>query len=183
MLTLFKFATATYFLIGVILLIRSPFKASIHDALRVPETPKYKLAILRVVLSLGILLLWPIFLPGVLSEPRQRQSKAEKLDKFFGEEPGLRFSMMGGVGTVSCRTCGYSVNVVSFIHRKSLSGGASGSAGYQCQSCGKFTTSSNSTEDIASVLCDCGGSLRRDAVLFCPTCRGRDLDYKLNWIS
>lgn len=101
----FEFAIGAYLLMGVVLLIRGPLNEALKDAVTTsvgtpfaramtsrPVLPNYKIVILRVVLSLGILLLWPILLPGVLRENRRR---LDHLKKHFGR-PGLRFVRMGG---------------------------------------------------------------------------------------
>lgn len=35
----------------------------------------------------------------------------------------------------------------------------------------------------AKLFCSCGGVLSRDEVVVCPSCRGRDLSYKLRHIT
>lgn len=189
----FEFAIGAYLLMGVVLLIRGPLNEALKDAVTTsvgtpfaramtsrPVLPNYKIVILRVVLSLGILLLWPILLPGVLRENRRR---LDHLKKHFGR-PGLRFVRMGGEGTVSCRTCGYAENVVCSVHGVSLPDGNDWWAtGYQCQSCGKFATVDNRIKDVATIECDCGGILSRDAALFCPKCKGHELDYRMLFIT
>lgn len=48
---------------------------------------------------------------------------------------GLRFEYLGGYGTISCGDCDFSQDITSFTH-----GPSSSTAGYQCHTCGKFTT-------------------------------------------
>ena len=94
---------------------------------------------------------------------------------------GITFSSMGGSGTLNCRDCNYSEKIISFIHGLNFSRG-----GFQCQSCGNLTT--RSSDDFkkhheTSLVCNCGGKLDRDKKLFCPKCKGTNLDYSLEYIT
>jgi|TARA_B110000240_G_scaffold191088_1_gene233186 hypothetical protein len=59
-------------------------------------------------------------------------------------DKGLKFEMMGGGGSISCGDCSFSQKIVSFTHGgfESESGSffPSCSSGFQCESCGTFTT-------------------------------------------
>jgi hypothetical protein len=45
----------------------------------------------------------------------------------------MRFSLMGGYGTLSCKDCDFSKNITSFTH-----GSSNSTSGFQCQVCGKL---------------------------------------------
>ena len=98
-------------------------------------------------------------------------------------ERGIRFHHMGGVGTIHCKECAFSIeSVISFIHGKTPEGVASCCTGYQCLDCGEIKGIGNPS--VCGVPpCECGGGLSRDHLLFCPQCKSTDLSYKMKYIT
>lgn len=91
--------------------------------------------------------------------------------------PGLTFSILGGAGDVSCRDCGHGERITSFLHGLDWS-----ASGYQRQQCGKLHVIDNARSMPAPAPCDCGGTLSREDVLFCPSCRSTKLVYEMRII-
>ena len=101
----------------------------------------------------------------------------------------------GGAGTIHCKDCDYQEDVISFIHgiEKVEEGHPMawvgsvemGWTGYQCQSCGQFCTLSDTDKAKKEnpFTCSCGGELSRDKAMFCPQCKSRSMDYKMNYIT
>lgn len=182
-----------YLFIGALFLVRGPVAENITREIdRARGTPlsnaylereqpaELKLFILRAVVSIGFVLLWPIFVWGVFKE--HRDSKLA-LEIFREKSKGLWFSYMGGHGSVTCNDCGHSEDVTSFIH-----GSDSSTSGFQCQGCGKFSAIKSggpgrANEYRESLECECGGNLMRDKVIFCPSCKSEKLSYRTLFIT
>jgi Zn finger protein HypA/HybF involved in hydrogenase expression len=99
------------------------------------------------------------------------------------EHKGLKFQYMGGHGKLSCNDCDFQQPQTSFIHGISTS-----RSGYQCQACGKLTSNTRTQNDTqetnrAALVCECGGKLERDQVLFCPDCKSTNLSYSMEYIT
>ncbi len=141
---------AIYIFIGILLALFGPAKKSIDKAVNEirprlfdslsgrKAAPNYKIYLFKIILTFGFILLWPMLLSGVLKDNSENRIKsiddndneAEKLD-------GIKFSYMGGAGTLTCKNCNYKKDITSFIHGRN-----SCSSGFQCQTCGKLTTRS-----------------------------------------
>lgn len=147
---------------------------------RVPPS-ELKLLWFRMAITIAFALLWPIFTYGILKDRREaaaaRKAVAERA-------PGLWFSYnMPGCGTITCNDCRHSEEVTSFIH-----GIDSSVTGFQCQTCGKLHSVNSGGQGRAnqyerSLVCDCGGPLDRDKLLFCPSCKSKNLSYYLREIT
>ena len=102
---------------------------------------------------------------------------------------------LGGAGTIHCKDCDHKESITSFIHgiEKVEEGHPMawvgsieiGWTGYQCQSCGQFCTLSDTDKAKKEhpLTCSCGGELNRDKPVFCPQCKSRSMDYKMNYIT
>jgi hypothetical protein len=134
----------------------------------------------RVVLTVAFILLWPIFIYGIMKARRL----ASAVEKDLAEKSkGLRYCYMGGCGTITCKECRHSEDITSFIH-----GIDSSVSGFQCQWCGKLHSVNASGRGQArqyerSLVCDCGGPMDREKVLFCPGCKSQNLSYDLREIT
>ena len=114
---------------------------------------------------------------------------------------GFTFDRIGGDRVFLCRNCDRTFEVGTGSH-----GVSGLSRGYQCQACGKCDTryyeepfaelgyelpKELTSDELASVrrsrdeahaayqaslVCECGGPLDRDKVLFCPGCRSKELE-------
>jgi len=233
--------------------------------------PEKKILYFKILTALSCIIMWPLFLSAILTE-KMSFSKPDTTLKSFEEhmsdlEGGLTFSYIGGAGTINCKDCNFSHGLTSFTH--GYVQGEKGemfpscSSGYQCQTCGKFTTRSKTepfaesefTHTLAGVpdeerahriehmqsmkkmcesfmkekpkdqwlgtweptvkeytkelntvtqeelnaikekreesereyaallFCDCGGELKRDQILFCPLCKGKNLKYDMQVIT
>ena len=95
---------------------------------------------------------------------------------------GLWFNLLGGAGTIRCLDCKHSEEITSFIH------GVGSISGFQCPSCGKLSSVKSGRLKRANnadkkLVCACGGTLERDKVIFCPSCRSKELFYEMTFIS
>lgn len=155
---------------------------SLSNAFMEREPPsEAKVMTFKWTITSGFILLWPLFIYGIMKS----QMDTERIYKKIDEEraAGIWFHYMGGHGEISCHDCHYSEEVTSFIH-----GMNSSSSGFQCQGCGKLSSiksggPGNANEYENSLICDCGGELRRDKVLFCPSCKSKKLSYQLQFIT
>ncbi len=156
----------------------SPLTNAIMDR----EAPsEIKLFFFRMTITLGFILLWPFFIIGIIKE----QNSAKAISKKFEEEraEGMRFQYMGGHGAITCKDCNHSEEVTSFIH-----GINSSSSGFQCQACGKLSSiraggNGRANQYEQSLVCECGGTLARDKVIFCPSCKSKNLSYQMHYIT
>lgn len=107
----------------------------------------------------------------------------------------LSFGKITGAGILSCRDCGYSVEIVAFLHDFS-----DATIGRQCPQCGSFCTEDNHSEEYHSfgpstddVVCPkCGYIIRNKEEsifkgnsnpLFCPKCYGINLLYHIRIVT
>jgi hypothetical protein len=155
-----------------------------------------KLFFFKLTLILGFSLLWPFLLWGALKENKNYEVQPDN-DDF--EHKGLKFQYLGGHGKLSCNECNFSESLTSFIH-----GIDSSRTGYQCQACGKFASrirtqrhrrSNDAIQEAkeihfesgssyeASLICECGGKLNREQILFCPDCKSKDMSYSMEYIT
>jgi hypothetical protein len=167
------------------------------NAMMQREAPsEKKLFFFKLTLILGFSLLWPFLLWGALKENKNYEVQPDS-DDF--QNKGLKFQYMGGHGKLSCNECNFSESLTSFIH-----GIDSSRTGYQCQACGKFSSRirtqrhRRSKDEIqeaqeirnesgsayaASLICECGGKLNREQILFCPDCKSKDMSYSMEYIT
>ena len=132
-----------YLFVGILLLTFSPAGKRISnevDSARGTEftnsmlgrkqPSNQKILLFRLTLTLGFVLLWCIFIWGILKEQKATQIRYSPEE--FAKK-GMRFSLMGGYGTLSCKDCDFSKNMTSFTH-----GASTSTSGFQCQACGKL---------------------------------------------
>jgi len=189
---LIQIAIASYLAIGLFLATVGPAGKVISDEVKRVRNPllyavndqqppsENKILLLRILLTLGIILLWSILIWGVIKERRlQVEIERDRIEKSVG----LWFQRMGGCGSIHCRDCQHSEKVTSFIH-----GIDSSHSGFQCQSCGKITSLTGGGRGKAnqykeSLVCDCGGKFDREKMIFCPQCKSKDLSYHMEYIT
>ena len=156
--------------------------SSLLDAYLEREPPsELKLWIFRIIITVGFVLLWPVFIFGIM----KAQRKAKEEDQAFEDKQsqGLWFHYLGGYGSITCKDCTHSESLTSFTH-----GRESSTAGFQCQECGKFAAIQSggpgkATEYKSSLICECGGKFEREKVLFYPECRSKNLSYDMEFIT
>jgi hypothetical protein len=141
-----------------------------------------KIFLSRMVITAGFILLWPVFIPGVLRE----QARVRARDKVYAEKSqGLSFEYnMGGHGIVTCQDCHYIKELTAFTHGRDWC-----KSGFQCQSCGELTSIQAGgpgrprNEYERRLVCACGGVLARDKVVFCPECKSKNMSYDMEYIT
>jgi hypothetical protein len=176
---------ACYLTVGIILLFFGPLKDAVSKAVTDNEPSPFvdvivgrqpasiaKLLLFKIVLSVAVILFWIVFLPS------EMKNKAYNNNINIPEDTRLRFQSMGGAGIITCIDCGYTKNIISFIH-----GIDDSTSGYQCKACGEFVEIENAFEDSIEGGCKCGGTVMRDEVLFCPKCRSHNLHYGMEYIT
>ena len=191
---LFEIGLAIYLVIGIFLATIGPAGKDITvevdrirgstllDAYLEREPPsELKIWIFRAIITAGFVLLWPVFIVGIM----KAQRKAKKEDQAFEDKrsQGLWFHYLGGYGSISCNDCMHNESITSFTH-----GRDSSTAGFQCQECGKFAAIQSggpgkAAEYKSSLICECGGKFEREKVLFCPQCRSKNLSYDMEFIT
>lgn len=187
-----KIAIASYIAIGILLATVGPLSKAISDEIgRVGDRQSYginfqqqpsekKIQLFRILMTLGVILFWPILIWGIFKERRLKaQLERDRIEKSVG----LWFQHMGGCGLIYCRDCQHSEKVISFVH-----GINSSHSGFQCQSCGNITSLTGGGRGKAnqykeSLICGCGGAFDRDKVIFCPQCKSRNLLYDMEFIT
>ena len=191
---LFAIVLVIYLVIGVLLATIGPAGkditvevdrirgSSLLDAYLEREPPsELKLLVFRVIITAGFVLLWPVFIFGIM----KAQRKAKEEDQAFEDKrtQGLWFHYLGGYGSITCNDCMHNESITSFTH-----GRDSSTSGFQCQACGKFAAINSggpgkATEYKSSLICECGGKFEREKVLFCPECRSKNLSYDMEFIT
>ena len=191
---LFEIVLVIYLIIGIFLATIGPAGkditlevdrirgSSLLDAYLEREPPsELKLWIFRAIITAGFVLLWPVFIVGIMKA--QRKAKKEYQEFEDKRSQGLWFHYLGGYGSISCNDCMHTESITSFIH-----GRDSSAAGFQCQSCGKFAAINSVVPGKAkeyqnSLICECGGKFEREKVLFCPECQSKNLSYDMEFIT
>jgi hypothetical protein len=151
-----------------------------NAAMEREQPSELRLLWFRLAITVAFALLWPIFTYGILKDRRELAAARKAVAE---ESKGLRYCYMGGCGTITCKECRYSEDITSFIH-----GIDSSVSGFQCQWCGKLHSVNASGRGQArqyerSLVCDCGGPMDREEVLFCPGCKSQNLSYDLREIT
>jgi len=188
-----EISIAVYLAIGVVLVCIGPVAENIsreidrargtpmsNAFMQREQPPESKLLLARITITIGFVLLWVVFIWGILKEHWSIQDSRISVQE---RSKGLWFSYMGGHGTVSCKDCNHSEEVTSFIH-----GINSSSSGFQCQGCGKFASirsggPGKANEYEESLVCRCGGSLDREKIIFCSSCKSKNLSYQTLYIT
>ncbi len=121
-----------------------------------------------------------VLLRGALKSNKEHEYIPDQEDTAY---QGMKFQYMGGHGTISCNDCDFQQSQTSFIH-----GITTSISGYQCQACGKLTSNTRSQNgsqetERAELMCECGGKLEREQVLFCPDCKSTNLSYSMEYIT
>ena len=190
----FEIALVIYFLVGTLLATIGPAGkditvevdrirgSSLLDAYLEREPPtKLKLWVFRAFITAAFILLWPVFIFGIMKAQRKAREETEAFeDKRL---QGLWFHYLGGYGSITCKDCMHNESITSFTH-----GRESSTAGFQCQACGKFAAirsggPGKAKEYQSSLICECGGKFEREKVLFCPQCCSKNLSYDMEFIT
>ena len=188
-----EISIAVYLAIGILLVAVGPVSENIDKEIdRARGTPlsnafiereqpsESKLILARITITVGFVLLWVVFIWGVLKEHRNIQATRKKVQE---RSKGLWFSYIGGHGTVRCKDCEHNEEITFFIH-----GINSSTTGFQCQACGKFASIESggpgkANEYEESLVCKCGGGLDREKIIFCPSCHSKNLSYRTLYMS
>lgn len=137
--------------------------------------PDYKFVLLRILLTLGSIILWPWFvLEHFLGKLNQSTNRIQA-------PPGLMFSMVSGYGVYKCFDCGKQGPLTGSTHDHNELN-PTVEIGHQCQSCGKFKNIKN-PENGKTYSCDCGGTLSNRLPIFCPGCRSKNIRYNLQELT
>lgn len=188
-----EISIAVYLAIGILLVAVGPVAENIAKEIdRARGTPlsnafmereqpsETKLKLARITITIGFVLLWIVFIWGVLKEHWNIQATRKRVQE---RSKGLWFSYIGGHGTVRCKDCDHNEEITSFIH-----GISSITTGFQCQACGKFTSIGSggpgrANEYEESLVCKCGGGLDREKIIFCPNCQSKNLSYQTLYMT
>lgn len=173
MLDLILIALAIYFLIGLCLLIFGPYRVIIvfmHGESKGFESWRLDSNFRKQLRN--AMLFWPATILSAVHDAADCRAWDDHVAKSVKDaREGRRvLGTVGGTSRIECLNCGWSSHITSFIH------GGSGDVscswtGFQCQQCGAFTTVKDCSDDNSVRRCECGGELRRDKFMFCPSCR------------
>jgi hypothetical protein len=190
----FEIALVIYFLVGTLLATIGPAGkditvevdrirgSSLLDAYLEREPPtKLKLWVFRAFITAAFILLWPVFIFGIMKAQRKAREETEAFEDERAQ--GLWFHYLGGYGSISCNDCMHTESITSITH-----GRDSSTAGFQCQACGKFAAirsggPGKAKDYQSSLICKCGGKFEREKVLFCPECQSKNLSYDMEFIT
>jgi len=194
MASFFKIMVGVYLVIGILLATIGPAGKDITEELerirgssllnaymeREPPS-ELKLWLFRALITAGFVLLWPVFIFGIMKAQKNARDEAEAFEDKRSQ--GLWFHYLGGHGSITCKDCNHNESLTSFTH-----GSQSSTTGFQCQECGKFSAirsgSRGRATDYESTLnCECGGKFEREKVLFCPECHSKNLSYNMEFIT
>ena len=146
--------------------------------------------LLYIFRALMFAFFWPIIgllliIAKISSRNQKMKDAVNEMKDFVSgnsrDDGTLRYWKMGGMGNLSCSECGYSQEIVSFLH--GFGEDPWSKSGYQCQKCGKFYTIENAKKLESIPFCDCGGILSREKALFCPKCRNHNVEYLMTLIT
>lgn len=180
MMSVVFWLTAAYLAIGLALAFAGPLRKKrqievLSAAASNPALPGWKLTCFNFAVVVGTVLLWPLFLGSLVGD-----KGSQTLKELGTPSKELRFQYLGGVGRILCLRCGYFKTIISFEHGHDKPWCRTG---YQCQACGEFTAVENSTADTINKGCQCGGTLSTQQSLFCPACKSKHLDYRMEYIT
>jgi hypothetical protein len=115
-----------YIAIGILLVSIGPVAENISKEIdRARGTPlsnafmerqqpsELKLLLARITITVGFVLLWVVFIWGVLKEHRNIQATRKRVHE---RSKGLWFSYIGGHGTIRCKDSEHNEEITSFIH-------------------------------------------------------------------
>ena len=140
--------------------------------------------------SIVFALVWPLIGIIVIIDLKMKRNETMKdavneMKRFIYRtsvnDGKLRYWKMGGKGSFYCKECGYSQEIISFLHGFGYD--AWTNSGYQCQNCGKFHEIENDHKLAALPKCDCGGILSKGNPLFCSGCKSYKVGYRCTLIT
>lgn len=85
----------------------------------------------------------------------------------------LSLAQDGTLGTLSCSQCDFRTKLTIFGDNENGS-----ITTFQCKDCGIIQERENALLLMIANACECGGSIIRNAPLFCPTCKSAELEYQ-----
>ena len=110
----------------------------------------------------------------------QRQEAFNKDIKPAGVNPLYFGSNIPGFGVMKCNRCSFRQEIVGFLH--GFGNDPWSKTGVQCQRCGKFHSVDKNKNPIKN-KCECGGRLEREKALFCPSCKSKDISYRIKYMT
>ena len=153
-------------------------KLSLEAEAGIKSASKRRVMMFEVFFRLLIILFYPLFY-GILLIDHFRSKKRAK-NKITAPADDFQY-FRSGAGVITCKDCGFTQHIVSFLHW--LDDGDGTLTGFQCQACGKFHELKNTLAVSESMNCECGGTMSRKEPLFCPTCRSKKVTYKMSYIT
>jgi len=194
MASFFEIMVGVYLIIGILLATIGPAGKDINEEIerirgssllnayleREPPS-ELKLWLFRIIISAGFILLWPVFIFGIMKAQKNARDEADAFEDKRSQ--GLWFKYLGGHGSIACKDCNHTESLTSFTH-----GSQSSTTGFQCQECGMFSAirsggPGRATDYESTLICECGGKFEREKVLFCPECHSKNLSYNMEFIT
>lgn len=175
------FALIVYVLVGIAVNFTKPIRSFInHRLLDFYETiprdvplkdyPEKRLALAVMLLRVCIVLLYPIFLPGVIMSRRRFKKEFRRQNPLpKGDTP----SKIYNTGVIRCKKCEHEERVRQAILTESKPFRLI----FQCQTCSKFSYHEVDQNELSRAICTCGGALTRTDVLKCSRCSSADVSY------
>ena len=153
-------------------------KLSLQNSAGIKTASKRRVLLFEVFFRLLIILFHPLFYCILLIDYYRSKKRAK--NKITAPANDCLY-FRSGAGVITCKDCGFNQHIVSFLH--GLDDGEGTLTGYQCQACGKFHELKNSLGVPVSMNCECGGTMSRTEPFFCPTCRSKNVTYKMSYIT
>src|SRR4030095_15610808 len=103
---------------------------------------------------------------GFFNKKKQSSVAEEKIGLYYDK-------IHGAAGHIYCKKCSsiFMIDVwIHDYHKMTIK------TSYQCLSCGQFKNISL-VKDERTPSCSCSGTLNKTHQLFCPNCKGKDLQY------
>jgi hypothetical protein len=93
----------------------------------------------------------------------------------------LYLSKRNGAGMVCCEDCDFKAEAFGFVH--GFGSPRLCKVTLQCQECGQFKEVEGQNRVPRKGKCQCGGKLSREAPVFCPSCKSKNMNYHLRYMT
>ena len=175
-----------YVAIGFLILIFSGGYKNLLEKANDLEESKYQFWDIckKVLFCIGMISITVLVYPAVpiyLLIEKLRAKKEESQTPQIEYDGNLYLSKSSGAGMVCCEDCDFKAEAFGFVH-------GFGSQRWckvtlQCQECGQFKEVEGYDRVPRKSNCQYGGKLSREAAVFCPSCKSKNMNYSMLYIT